>query len=68
MAFSIYPIGWKYVCLPGTSWMMFNLNDDPFEMANLALNAKYRAERGKLIARLKQWSADTGDKFEIPED
>ncbi len=60
--------GWKYVCLPGTSWMMFNLNDDPFEMANLALNAKYRAERGKLIARLKQWSADTGDKFEIPED
>jgi arylsulfatase A-like enzyme len=60
--------GWKYVCLEGMSWLMFNLNEDPYEMANLALNSKYKAERGKLIARLKQWSADTGDKFAIPED
>ncbi|MDZ4799465.1 MAG: sulfatase [Bryobacteraceae bacterium] len=60
--------GWKYVCLDGTSWMLFNLNDDPYEMANLALNSKYKAERGRLIKRLQQWVADTGDKFNIPAD
>ena len=48
--------------------MMFNLNDDPYEQANLAYNNRYRAERQKLIGRLKQWVADTGDRFEIPED
>ncbi len=60
--------GWKYVCLDGVSWMMYNLNDDPFETANLALNSKYKAERIRLIKRLKQWASDTGDKFNIPED
>jgi hypothetical protein len=29
---------------------------------------RYRPERKKQIARLKQWVADTGDKFAIPED
>jgi len=44
------------------------LNDDPFEEANQAQNNRYRAERKRLIARLKQWVADTGDRFEIPTD
>ncbi len=60
--------GWKYVCLENTSWLMFNLNEDPYEQANLAFNNRYRAERKKLIARLKQWVADTGDRFAVPED
>jgi hypothetical protein len=47
---------------------MFNLNEDPYEMANLALNAKYKVQRAKLIGRLKQWIADTGDKFNVPAD
>jgi arylsulfatase A-like enzyme len=59
--------GWKYVCFENQSWLHFNLNDDPYEQANLAQNNRYRAERNKLIARLKQWGSDTGDKFEIPE-
>lgn len=59
--------GWKYVCFENMSWLMFNVNEDPFEEANLAQNNAYRAERKKLIARLKQWVADTGDKFAIPE-
>ena len=41
------------MCLDGVSWLMFNLNEDPYEMANLALNAKYKAQRAKLIGRLK---------------
>jgi hypothetical protein len=47
---------------------MFHLNEDPFEQVNLAQNNMYRAERKKLIERLKQWVNDTGDKFEIPAD
>jgi arylsulfatase A-like enzyme len=60
--------GWKYTCFESRSWLMFNLNDDPYEEADLAQNNRYRAERKKLIGRLKQWVADTGDKFDVPED
>lgn len=60
--------GWKYVCLPNTSWMMFNLNEDPYEQVNLALYNDYRVERKKLIDRLRQWVGDTGDNFEVPEN
>jgi arylsulfatase A-like enzyme len=60
--------GWKYVCFAGMSWLLFNLNEDPYELANLAHNSRFKAERKKLIARLSQWVADTGDKFEIPAD
>jgi len=60
--------GWKHVCLEGTSWLLFNLNDDPYELVNLAHNSRYRAERRKLIDRLKQWVSDTGDKFTVPGD
>lgn len=60
--------GWKYACFDNVSWLLFNLNEDPFEQANLAHNNRYRAERKRLIGRLKQWVADTGDQFRIPED
>ncbi len=60
--------GWKFVCFENASWLMFNLNEDPYEEANLAQNNQFRAERKKLITRLKQWVADTGDTFQIPSD
>jgi len=47
--------------------MLFDLNEDPYELANLAHNTKFTAERKRLLARLKQWGADTGDKFKLPE-
>lgn len=59
--------GWKYVCLPKQSWLMFNLIDDPYEQVNVAFNSIYQNERNKLIDRLKQWIADTGDKFDLPD-
>lgn len=59
--------GWKYVCLPRQSWMMFNLIDDPYEQVNVAFNDGYKADRKRLLARLKQWVTDTGDTFELPE-
>ena len=60
--------GWKYTCFDGVSWLMFNLNEDPYELVNLADNSRYRSERKRLIDRLKQWVADTDDKFNIPSD
>jgi hypothetical protein len=47
---------------------MFNLNDDPYEESDLAQNSRYKSERKKMIARLKQWVSDTNDQFLIPED
>jgi arylsulfatase A-like enzyme len=59
--------GWKYVCLEGQPWLMFNLNEDPYEQANLAHNTVFGAQRRKLHERLKQWIAETGDTFALPE-
>jgi arylsulfatase A-like enzyme len=59
--------GWKYVALEGQPWMLFNLNEDPYELANHAHNSKYRVDRKRLQDRLGQWIADTGDSFELPE-
>gem|GEM_PF-2382028 len=60
--------GWKYACFDGMSYVMFNLNEDPYQQVNLAHNSRYRSERKKLIARVRQWVADTGVKFNVPED
>ncbi|MDX2269289.1 MAG: sulfatase [Bryobacter sp.] len=60
--------GWKYACFEGVSWSLFNLNEDPLEQANLAHNNVYRAVRKRLLGRLKEWIASTGDQFSLPED
>lgn len=59
--------GWKYVCLEGQPWMMFNLNDDPYELANLAHNTWFDGERRRLHDRLHTWITTTGDSFALPE-
>ncbi len=59
--------GWKYVCLEHQPWLMFNLNEDPYEQANLAYNNAFARERRRLHDRLNQWIADTGDTFAMPE-
>lgn len=58
--------GWKFACFDGVPWVMFNLNEDPYEQANLAFNNRYTAERKKLTERLRQWVHDTGDSFNVP--
>jgi arylsulfatase A-like enzyme len=59
--------GWKYACLEGQPWLMFNLNEDPYEFVNLAHNTVFRAERRRLHDRLAAWIHDTGDQFRLPE-
>jgi arylsulfatase A-like enzyme len=58
--------GWKYVVLEGQPWLMFNLNEDPYELVNLAHNTKYKQERQRLQARLARWIHETGDTFALP--
>ena len=59
--------GWKYVVLEHQSWLMFNLNDDPYEQVNLAHNSIFAAERQRLQAFLKSWIEKTEDSFVLPE-
>ena len=57
---------WKYVALEGQPWLLFNLNEDPYEQANHAHNSLYHAERRHLQARLAEWIDHTGDSFRLP--
>jgi arylsulfatase A-like enzyme len=59
--------GWKYVCFEGMPWLLFNLNEDPFEQVNLAHNTLYREKIKRLNDRLARWGADTGDDFQLPD-
>lgn len=59
--------GWKYVALEGQPWLMFNLNEDPYEQINLAHNSRFATERYRLRDRLAVWIRDTGDQFTLPE-
>jgi arylsulfatase A-like enzyme len=59
--------GWKYVCLEHQPWLMFDLNEDPYELVNLAHNTAHREERSRLNERLRRWVSDTGDEFALPD-
>jgi arylsulfatase A-like enzyme len=59
--------GWKFIALEHQPWLMFNLNEDPYEQANLAFNTRFASERKRLNDRLRGWIADTGDVFPLPE-
>ncbi|MEU6644674.1 sulfatase/phosphatase domain-containing protein [Saccharomonospora sp. NPDC046836] len=56
---------WKYVCLEGQPWLPFNLDDDPYELANLAHNPAFHAVRSNLHKRLQEWIDKTGDTFQL---
>ncbi len=59
--------GWKYACLEHQPFVMFNLNEDPYEQANLAFNTRFAVKRKQLHERLKQWIESTQDQFPLPE-
>lgn len=59
--------GWKYVVLSGQPWLLFNLDEDPYEQANHAFDPVYAAHRRRLQELLAGWIARTGDRFTLPE-
>jgi hypothetical protein len=50
----------------GLPWLMYNLNEDPYETVNLAMDRRFNGERKRLQARLERWIEETGDSFELP--
>ncbi len=59
--------GWKYVVLEGQPWLLFNLNNDPYEQVNLAFNMAYSRKRAELQEGLQQWIEKTNDSFPLPD-
>jgi arylsulfatase A-like enzyme len=57
---------WKYVCVEHQPWMLFNLNEDPYELVNLAFNGNTKVKRKELHGMLEKWIKDTGDEFALP--
>lgn len=53
--------GWKYVCLSGEPWLMFDLHEDPYELANHAHDPGYHRRRDELNEQLQWWIRTTGD-------
>ncbi len=60
--------GWKYVCYEGSEWMLYNLNNDPFEQINLVNSFEHKAKRHELWGILKEWLRKTDDSFILPEE
>ncbi|HEV2124611.1 MAG TPA: sulfatase [Chloroflexota bacterium] len=58
--------GWKYACLEGQPWLLFDLNEDPYELVNLVHNSRHRNKRKQLHGRLARWIEETGDSFRLP--
>ncbi|TFH05621.1 MAG: hypothetical protein E4H09_01690 [Spirochaetales bacterium] len=58
--------GWKYVCLEHQPWLMFDLNTDPYEQVNLALNTRFAEQRHRLHGKLAEWIEQTDDEFPLP--
>jgi arylsulfatase A-like enzyme len=59
--------GWKYVVLEGQPWLLFNLNEDPFEQANLAHNHVFWPQRRRLQEILRTLLTHHDDTFALPE-
>ncbi|MFX0098427.1 MAG: sulfatase, partial [Candidatus Hodarchaeota archaeon] len=59
--------GWKYVCFENMEWLMFDLNEDPYEMQNLAHYSAYKEKKKALNEKLRQWIDVTRDVFQLPD-
>ena len=58
--------GWKYIVLEHQPFALFNLNEDPYELNNLAFLNAYDEKREELQAQLADWLDKTGDTFPLP--
>lgn len=59
--------GYKYVCLEGMDYMLYNLKEDPYEQVNLAHNDQYKELRQRLNKKLGEWIQKTKDDFKLPQ-
>ncbi len=54
--------GWKYICMEHQPWLMFNLNEDPYEQANMAQNPAFASKRKELHDKTRAWADRTDDR------
>lgn len=59
--------GWKYACVKNSEWLLFNLNQDPYETNNLAFHRAFLPKRKELHNLLRDWAGKTEDQFEFPD-
>lgn len=59
--------GWKFICLEGQPFGLFDLNEDPYQLNNLAFQDTHNAKREELQGELATWIERTGDAFTLPE-
>jgi len=58
---------WKYICVEGKEWLLFDLNDDPFETANLVFDTVFQKQKESCHQLLEEWISITGDDFALPD-
>ncbi|MBN1670509.1 MAG: sulfatase-like hydrolase/transferase [Kiritimatiellae bacterium] len=58
--------GWKFCCSPMGEHMLYDLNADPHEMNNLAADPAQADRMNRMLDRIRQWQARTGDQAELP--
>lgn len=58
--------GWKYACVEGGEWLLFDLKSDPYEQNNLVFHTSFRKKRDEMRALLQEWIDKTGDHFPLP--
>lgn len=58
--------GWKYACVDKGEWLLFDLNNDPYEQNNLAFNTHFNQKREEMKRKLQSWIDRTGDCFPLP--
>ena len=61
--------GWKYIVVEHQPVMLFNLNEDPYEMNNMVYSAagKVKQKRAQLAAKLQKMLGDVGDPFLVTQ-
>lgn len=59
--------GWKYVVVEHQPIMLFNLNEDPYELNNLVYLAPYKKQRAALAEKLQTMLDSVDDDFVVTQ-
>jgi len=62
----ITPDGWKFSCSPLGEHELYNLDQDPLEVSNLANNHELHPLMNRMAASMRRWQDKTGDTVAIP--
>jgi arylsulfatase A-like enzyme len=62
----VTPDGWRFTCSP-TGWHeLYNLNEDPIEIHNLARSGEHDGLMSDLLEKIRSWQRRTGDRVRLP--